>query len=241
MTSLLTAAGLHCGYGDVRVAEDIELHVGANEVVALLGPNGAGKTTVLRTLSGELPRLGGTMTWQGEPLTGPVYKRARRGLCMVPAERGIFTHLTVSENLRVARVEPGAVLVHFPELEPCLKRKAGLLSGGEQQMLAVGRAIARKPRVLLIDELSLGLAPLIVERLLRSVREAANEGMGVILVEQHLRAVLSIADSAVVMSRGRVELSGSADELNHRLPEVEAIYLGGSEPAALPRGRETPP
>jgi branched-chain amino acid transport system ATP-binding protein len=230
MTSLLAATGLRCGYGHVNVVEDIDLHVDANEVVALLGPNGAGKTTVLRTLFGEIPELGGRIMWQGEALTGPAHKRAQRGLCLIPAERGIFGRLSVLENLRVARVEPGDVLAFFPELERCLKRKAGLLSGGEQQMLAIGRAIARKPRVLLIDELSLGLAPMIVERLLRSVRKAANEGMGVILVEQHLGNALSIADSALVMSRGRIELSASASDVKSRLSEVEALYFGGSNP-----------
>ena len=227
---LLSAEGLCCGYGPVTVAQDIRLEVNIGEVSVLLGPNGAGKTTVLRTLGGEIPPLSGCVLWQGEPMTGGPHIRARQGLGSVPAERGIFSRLSVRDNLRVARVEQSLVISLFPELEKCLKRKAGLLSGGEQQMLAIGRAIARKPRVLLVDELSLGLAPMIVHRLLGTVRAAADAGMGVVLVEQHLQHALEIADTAHVMSRGRIMLSASAADVNQRLDEIESLYFGAAAP-----------
>jgi branched-chain amino acid transport system ATP-binding protein len=194
--------------------------------VCLLGPNGAGKTTTLLAMSGELPLLGGEVLFDGEPTTAPLYRRARAGLAYVTEERSVFKSLSGFDNLRTGGVTPEDVLALFPELERCLGTRGGLLSGGEQQMLTVGRALARKPRLLLADELSLGLAPIIVDRLLQAVRTAATErGMAVLLVEQHARKALRYADRVYVMRRGRVEMALTAAEAGRRISEIENVYL----------------
>jgi ABC-type branched-subunit amino acid transport system ATPase component len=229
--SLLEAQGFVGGYGAIVVVRDVDLHVRPGEVVALLGPNGAGKTTTLLSLAGALPVLGGTVRFDGQPTTMPLHRRARAGLGVVTEQRGIFRQLTVAENLRVAAGDTALALRMFPELEPRLGVRAGLLSGGEQQMLALGSALGRRPRLLMADELSLGLAPMVTDRLLRAVREAADSGIGVLLVEQHVRKALACADRAYVMNRGRIAFAGAAGELTRRqLTEIEASYL------ALPEG-----
>jgi len=225
MTVLVEAEGLEAGYGSVVVVRDLDLHVSAGEVVALLGPNGAGKSTTLLTLSGDLPPLGGTVRWNGETTKAPLHARARRGLGLVTEERSVFMRLTARENLRVGCTDLGPALELFPELRERLDVRAGLLSGGEQQMLTLARALARRPSLLLADELSLGLAPLVVKRLLGAVRKAADEGVGVLLVEQHVSKVLEIADRVCVLRRGRVQLAGTAAELRGRLTEIETSYL----------------
>ncbi|HEY7105765.1 MAG TPA: ABC transporter ATP-binding protein [Acidimicrobiia bacterium] len=231
--ALLECRGLAGGYGGRAVVRDVDLRVGAGEVVALIGPNGVGKTTTLLTLSGELPALGGDVVFRGAPTKSPLFRRARRGMGFVTEERSVFMSLTAEENLRIAGVTPSQAAEIFPELERLMKRSAGLLSGGEQQMLTLARAVARDPRVLLIDELSLGLAPLIVKRLLDAVRQVASErSTGVLLVEQHVRQALNIADRVYVMQRGRIAMSGTADEVSGRIDEVEATYLSAH------RGRE---
>jgi ABC-type branched-subunit amino acid transport system ATPase component/branched-subunit amino acid ABC-type transport system permease component len=222
---LLSARNLASGYGDVAVVHDLDLDVRPGEVVALLGPNGAGKTTTLLTLAGELPARGGHVVWDESTRRQSLERRARHGFGFVPEGRSVFMSLTVAENLRLGRGERRRAVELFPELEPLLRRRAGVCSGGEQQILALARALAAEPRVLLVDELSLGLAPRIVERLLDAVRAAADRGVGVLLVEQHARAALSIADRVCVLRRGRVVLDVTAAELAGDLSRVEAAYL----------------
>lgn len=235
----MTSAALECeqlsaGYGGVRTVHDLELTVQPGEVVALLGPNGAGKTTTLLTLSGLLRPMTGSARICGEPVrAGRPHLAARDGLAFVPDDRSLFYGLSVRQNLRVAvpRARAQAALAqaldYFPALSGLLDRRAGLLSGGEQQMLAVGRALATHPKVLMIDEMSLGLAPLIVQRLLPVVRRIALElGTGVLLVEQHVDLALQVADRAYVLDRGRIVISGRADELRARRDLLRASYMG---------------
>lgn len=225
---LLEARALSAGHGHMAVVRDLDLTVDAGEVVALIGPNGAGKTTTLMTLAGALEPMSGEIRFLGAPATKSMHKRCRRGLGYVTEQRSVIRGLTTAENLRIARVDRAAALEFFPELEPLLRRRAGLLSGGEQQMLTLARALGRGPKVLMADELSLGLAPLIVQRLLSLLRETADaRGLGVLLVEQHVRQALEIADRVYVMRRGRVALSGTADEIRNRLHEIETVYLSG--------------
>jgi branched-chain amino acid transport system ATP-binding protein len=213
----------------MAVVSDLDLRVDAGEVVALIGPNGAGKTTTLLTLAGELPPISGEVMFRGAPTKAPLFRRARRGLGFVTEERSVFMRLSTADNLRLARVARADATELFPELGPLMRRTAGLLSGGEQQMLTLARALARKPELLLADELSLGLAPLVVQRLLEAVRRVATErSMGVLLVEQHVRQALEIADRVYVMQRGRIAISGTVDEVRSRLDEVEATYLAGA-------------
>jgi len=225
MTAILTTTGLSAGYNGQPVVHDLSLDLARGDVLVLLGPNGAGKTTTLLTLAGDITPLSGELYLDGARVTGPLHQRARRGLGFVTEERSVFMELTVQENLRVGRCDTERALALFPELEPLMKRRAGLLSGGEQQMLTLGRALARDPRVLLIDELSLGLAPLVVDRLLTAVREAADQGVGVILVEQHVEQAMAVADHVVVLERGHVRLYGPAAEVAERVHEIEASYL----------------
>ena len=224
---LLEARGLSAGYGSLAAVRELNLSIRAGEIVALLGPNGAGKTTTLRTLAGAIPPLGGQVLWKGEPTRAPMHRRARAGLAFVPEERSVFMGLTAAENLRVGDGPASKAIELFPELALHLKRKAGLLSGGQQQILTLARALATDPQVLLADELSLGLAPMIVTRLLTAVRDAAERGVGVLLVEQHARQALSVADRVYVLRRGRVALEGTAAEILDRLDEVEQTYLEG--------------
>ena len=225
-SAALEARQLAVGYHGHPAVRDLDLQVVPGKVVALLGPNGAGKTTTLLALAGELPPLSGEVMFRGRRTRQPLYRRARGGLCFVTEERSVFMGLSVADNLRAGRADAGYALSMFPELKPLLKRRAGLLSGGEQQMLTLARALARRPVVLLIDELSLGLAPLIVRRMLDVVRAAATaDGVGVLVVEQHTRQVMKIADYALVLRRGRVALRGPADELTRRITDIEAAYL----------------
>jgi branched-chain amino acid transport system ATP-binding protein len=213
----------------MAVVHDVDLSVSASEIVALIGPNGAGKTTTLLTLAGELPAISGEVRFRGVPTTAPLFRRARRGLGFVTEERSVFMQLSTAENLRLARVSPSDAIELFPELGPLMRRNAGLLSGGEQQMLTLARTLARNPEVLLADELSLGLAPLVVRRLLEAVQRVAKErSMGVLLVEQHVRQALEIADRVAVLQRGRIAISGPVEEVRGRLDEIEATYLSGT-------------
>ncbi|MDQ7905234.1 ABC transporter ATP-binding protein [Phytohabitans sp. ZYX-F-186] len=232
MTVLVETQGLTCGYGRLPVVRDLDLTVCAGEVVCLLGANGAGKTTSLLTIAGALPRLGGSVRVGGKPAPAAAHIVARRGLALVPEGRGLFYRLTVAENLRLrrhrrSRVSIDDVLGHFPVLADLMGRRAGLLSGGEQQMLALAGALVADPQVILLDEMSLGLAPIVVERLLPIVRGIADErGMGVLLVEQHILAALTVADRGYVMAHGSVVASGTATDLRRDAELLEASYLG---------------
>jgi branched-chain amino acid transport system ATP-binding protein len=222
----LEARGVTAGYGPQPVIHDVALVVQPGEVVGLLGANGAGKTTTLLALAGELPLLSGEVLLDGAVTTAPLHRRARQGLTFVTEEKSVFMGLSARDNLRVAGVDHEVAMNLFPELERLLDVRAGLLSGGEQQMLTLARALSRQPRVLLADELSMGLAPIIVKRLLESVvRVARQRGTGVLLVEQHVRKALGYCDRAYVMHRGHVELSGSAGDLLGRIGEIEDRYL----------------
>ncbi len=246
---LLALIDLTAGYRGVPVVRNLDLEVRAGEIVALLGPNGAGKTTTLKTISGLLPRISGTIEVLGETSAATrrmrskaVVALARRGLAHVPEERALFYGLSGRAHLRLAarRGDSSAVtdaLAPFPALTAILDRPAGLMSGGEQQMLAIARALVARPKLLMIDELSLGLAPIIVEQLLTMVRDIArNTAVGVLLVEQHVDATLAIADRAYVLVRGEVSAHGPADELAADPARLAQSYLG-TNPGA-PTGSE---
>jgi branched-chain amino acid transport system ATP-binding protein len=229
---ILAVDHVTAGYDNAAVVRDMELTVAPGEVVALLGANGAGKTTTLRTISGIIKPMSGEIRYMGEDMISvspPM--RARKGIAHVPEGRGIFFGLTVAEHFRLTyrgeRLEPDVAYEYFPALRDLQNRRAGLLSGGEQQMLAVGRALARRPKVLLLDELSLGLAPVIVERLLPVVRKYAMEdGCAVLLVEQHVNLALEVADRGYILSHGEVMAHSSAEELRRDQGLLVASYLG---------------
>jgi branched-chain amino acid transport system ATP-binding protein len=222
-SSGLSAEGLCAGYNGVAVVRDLSIDVRPGEVVALFGPNGAGKSTVLHTLAGQLPKLKGEITWNGLPTVAQLHRRARTGLSFVPEEHAIIRSMTVRQNLQLVKGAIGRTLELFPELKPLLGRPAGLLSGGEQRILSVGRALAAGPTLLLADELSLGLAPLIVQRLLDVIRQAADDdGIAVLIVEQQARRALAVADRWYLLRNGSVVANGDRGSGSDQL---EAAYL----------------
>ena len=211
----------------MAVVHNLDLQVQPGEIVVLLGANGAGKTTTLLTMAGELPPAGRVLM-DGRPAPRALHTRVRRGLRFITEERSVLMSMSVADNLRLAHRDITPCLELFPELDPLLSRKAGLLSGGEQQMLTLARAVVGDGRILLADELSLGLAPLVVRRLLSAVRSCADRGMGVLLVEQQARLALNIADRGYVLRQGEVIIAGSAAQLRADMANIESSYLSSS-------------
>jgi branched-chain amino acid transport system ATP-binding protein len=245
VTRLLELRDLTGGYDGTSVVRNLNVHVDAGEVVVLFGPNGAGKTTALLTATGLLKSLGGVVIVCGRPIDSRrPHEAARLGLAFVPEDRALFAHLTVGENLRLGargnRARVRRAVVAFPELDSIQDRGAGLLSGGQQQLLAIARALASDPRLLVIDEMSLGLAPVIVTRLLDLVRDLADRHeIGVLLVEQHTGLALNVADRAYVLNHGDVVLEATAAELRRNRAVLEASYFGaisGSNGSSTGRG-----
>lgn len=228
-TGSLELQGIQAGYGRVAVLHDVDLVVPERGVLALLGPNGAGKSTLLRVASGRTAPTSGRVLLRGEDVTGRSPERlARTGLCSVPEGRGVFPNLTVADNLRMWTYRPGVTrsqveeraFARFPRLKERRKQLAGRLSGGEQQMLAMSRALTADPDVLLLDEIAMGLAPVVAAELFRLVRQIADDGTPVLLVEQLARSALEVADTVAVLSQGRIRLTGSPDEVRDRVLET---------------------
>ncbi len=238
---LLAAEDLTAGYDGAPVIRGIGLTVQSGEVVALLGANGAGKTTTLRVFSGLVRPMAGSVSFEDQDIARtPPHKLTRSGITHVLEGRGIFFGLTVAEHFRLERLDPRVAYEYFPALERLRDRRAGLLSGGEQQMLSVARALARRPRVLLLDELSLGLAPVIVEQLLPVVRRFADEsGAGVLLVEQHIQLALEIADRGYVLSHGEIVLHRPVEALRQDRDLLVTSYLGEANTRPAPAAVES--
>ena len=237
--ALLEIRDLHVNYGPIQAIRGIDLDIEEGSIVALLGANGAGKTTTLRTISGVIKPASGSVRLGGLELTGyRACKIARSGVNMSPEGRLIFNGLTVEENLRVgayclkskAEVEANMrrALDLFPRLEERMKQQASTLSGGEQQMLAIARALMARPRILLLDEPSLGLAPLVIKDIFKTLQEIRSAGTTILIVEQNALATLKIADSAYVLELGKISMSGKADVLIHDERLIEA-YLGNKK------------
>lgn len=217
----LDISEIDVSYGQALVLEHVSIQVPKSSVVAMIGANGAGKTTCLRAVAGLVPLQGGAVVLDGQPIsTDSPYSRARSGLCLIPEGRGVFRSLTVRDNLELqkprgrrldAAVQEAVEI--FPKLGRVLHRTAGTLSGGEQQMVAMARAFLSKPSVILVDEVSMGLAPVVVEELFQALRMLASAGVSLLLVEQYVSQVLALADQAVVLNRGRVVYDGAPAEL----------------------------
>lgn len=234
---ILKADNLSAGYGRIQVLKEINLEVGKGEIVCLVGANGAGKSTLLKVISGVIPSLAGSLFFEGREVTGRKPNHlVKLGLCHVPEGRQIFGSLTVKQNLTMgAYVNPAkkdqlerlfeSVFTLFPKLKQRLAQKAGTMSGGEQQMLAIGRGLMSQPKLLLLDEPSLGLAPLIVEAILNTIGELRARGISILLVEQNVNAALHISDRAYVIETGKIVLQGEADGLLEN-EEVKKCYLG---------------
>jgi len=232
---LLEVRGLEVRYGGIRAVKGIDLEVAQGELVCLIGANGAGKTSTLKAICGLLPGRSGSVRYAGEEVShAPVYDLPRKGLVLVPEGRGIFPQLTVAENLAMgayARDDPGVKqdlarqFETFPRLRERRTQTAGTLSGGEQQMLAIARALMARPRLLLLDEPSMGLAPMLVARIFESVRDIAARGVTILLVEQNARMALEIAARGYVMESGAITLAGEGPALLAD-PRVREAYLG---------------
>ncbi len=235
LATMLTVERLHCGYGRIAVIKGVSLEVKRGEIVALIGSNGAGKTTLLRTLSGVHPLSTGSISFDGEAVERLApHRRVARGMIQVPEGRQIFASLTVEDNLRLgayrrrrSRSEEslGRMFELFPDLAEKRRQAAGNLSGGQQQMLALGRALMAQPSLLLLDEPSMGLAPLMADQIFATIAEIKRNGVTILLVEQNAERAIEIADRGYVLETGKVALSGTAAELRSN-PQVQAAYLG---------------
>ena len=236
---LLELNKLEVAYGGIRAVRSISLHVGKGELVSLIGANGAGKSTTLRAICGLVPVAAGSISYDGRSIVGaPSFTLVRQGLVMVPEGRGIFGQLTIEENLAMGgysrkdmnavRQDTERVFALFPRLAERRKQSAGTLSGGEQQMLAMGRAVISRPRLLLLDEPSMGLAPLMVEKIFDVVRAIASEGVTILLIEQNAKLALETSHRGYVMESGQIILEGPSAQLL-KDPKVRAAYLGEEE------------
>jgi branched-chain amino acid transport system ATP-binding protein len=237
MTAMLEIGDLHVSYGQVDAVRGVSLSLAKGQIISVIGPNGAGKTTLLAAAMGLLPSKG-MLRFEGEDLHGlDVESRVERGLCLVPEKRELFGELTVLDNLQLGaytkrlrsdalRQRLQSVYDRFPRLAERKAQRANTLSGGERQMLAVGRALMSAPRLLMLDEPSLGLAPLIVRDILTIVRKLRDDGVSILLVEQNARAALESSDEGYVLETGEIALSGASQELASD-PRVQATYLGG--------------
>jgi branched-chain amino acid transport system ATP-binding protein len=235
--NFLEARGLEVSYGGIRAVKGIDLTVKKGELVCLIGANGAGKTTTLKSLCGMLAPSRGEILYEGAPVTGrPSYELVRRGISLVPEGRGIFGRLTLEENLKIGaytrrdhaaiRTDMERLYDLFPRLAERRTQQAGTLSGGEQQMLAIGRALMSRPRLLLLDEPSMGLAPMLVQKIFEIIRRIAEEGMTLLLVEQNAQLALEVSHRGYVMESGNIVLADSAQALL-KDPKVQESYLGG--------------
>jgi len=236
MAELLKVDDINVYYGAIHAIKGVSFHVDEGEIVTLIGANGAGKSTTLQTVSGLLRSKTGSITFEGRNIGNvPAHALVAQGLAHVPEGRRIFLQMTVEENLEMgAFTQPGAntpaalkrVYEQFPRLEERRRQVAGTLSGGEQQMLAMGRALMSKPKLLMLDEPSMGLAPILVQQIFDIIRELHKAGTTILLVEQNAQMALSVADRAYVLETGTITLSGTGDELAHS-DEVRKAYLGG--------------
>jgi branched-chain amino acid transport system ATP-binding protein len=237
MAPLLQLDGVVAGYGRIEILHGVDLTVPAGTVVALLGPNGVGKTTTLRTAAGLVECTRGAVRFAGRRIDGRApHEIAAGGLVLIPEGRGIFPNLDVRDNLRVnanagtdasqRQTRLAWVMDHFPRLKERLDQRAGTLSGGEQQMLAISRAFLAGPRLLMVDEISMGLAPLVVEQLFSDIALLKDQGIAILLVEQYMSRALELADICCVMTHGRIDFVGEPEELRHS-SVLASTYLGG--------------
>ncbi|MBV9566716.1 MAG: ABC transporter ATP-binding protein [Hyphomicrobiales bacterium] len=233
---MLSLSSISAGYGSFRALFDVSLEVAAGEAIGVVGPNGAGKSTLMRVISGMLRSSSGELAFEGRPVTHlPAHRIVEAGIAHVPEHRRLFAKLTVEENLRIGAFLPQArrhyaersewVYALFPRLLERRRQLAGTLSGGEQQMVAIGRALMSKPKMLLMDEPSAGLAPLVVEQVFNLVRRIREEGFTVLIVEQNLQQVLEVVDRAYLLEVGRIRLTGTATELKSN-PMIRQSYMG---------------
>ena len=236
MSTMLKVEDLHVYYGSIHAIKGISFEVNAGEIVTLIGANGAGKSTTLNTVAGLLKPRTGTVSFEDKPLVGvPAHKVVSHGMALCPEGRRVFLQMTVQENLEMGGFTRPAteieesierVYAQFPRLKERWKQVAGTLSGGEQQMLAMGRALMSKPKLLMLDEPSMGLAPILVEQIFDIIKSLHKDGTTILLVEQNAQAALSVADRAYVLETGKISMSGDAKVLLHD-PRVQKAYLGG--------------
>jgi branched-chain amino acid transport system ATP-binding protein len=233
---LLKVSGLKVAYGGIQAVKGVDFEVREGELVTLIGSNGAGKTTTMKAITGTLPPLSGDIEYLGKSIKGQgAWDLVKQGLAMVPEGRGVFTRMTIVENLQMGayvRSDKAAIATDvdmvfsiFPRLKERANQLAGTMSGGEQQMLAMGRALMSRPKVLLLDEPSMGLSPIMVDKIFEVVRDVSSRGVTVLLVEQNAKLALQAANRGYVMESGLIPMSGKADDLLHD-PKVRAAYLG---------------